>query len=314
MIVLAASLVGLGVFAMVAGLAMRIRAKRESLRSLVEAELAEPSDTPEALGNLLARAGLLTERTLEGTSVLDRTGLMLSRAGWSIRSGEFVAVVVAFALVAGVMMWMVASLVVGVLAAGLAALGLVAYTSRKGRVRTTKLEEQLPSTLQMLAASLESGSSVLHAFELVVEEGEAPMAGELARVVTETRVGRPLLESLEAMSDRIGSRDLDWTVEAIRIQQQSGGKLADTLRVLADFMRARMEIRGEVRALSAEARLSAKVLTVLPLALAGFLFAFRRGYFEPMYATSVGRALLIVAAAGIVLGSLWMRRLVRLEV
>ena len=69
-----------------------------------------------------------------------------------------------------------------------------------------------------------------------------------------------------------------------------------------------------MRALSSEARLSAKILTALPLLIAGFMFMFRRGYFQPLYATTLGRAMLIVAASGIVIGSLWMRRLVRVEV
>jgi tight adherence protein B len=166
----------------------------------------------------------------------------------------------------------------------------------------------------MLSGSLEAGSSVLQAIELVVEEGDPPLATELARVVAETKVGRPLLESLQALAERIGSSDLDWTVEAIRIQNQTGGKLADTLRVLADFMRARLEIRGEVRALSAEARLSAKVLTALPLLVGAFLFLFRGSYLEPLYTTSTGRVMLIVGIAGLVFGSIWMRRMVRVEV
>jgi tight adherence protein B len=90
--------------------------------------------------------------------------------------------------------------------------------------------------------------------------------------------------------------------------------LADTLRVLADFMRARLEVRGEVRALSAEARLSAKVLTLLPIVIGLFFFFFRRGYFQPLYTTGVGKGMLVAGAIGIVLGSVWMRRLVRVEV
>jgi tight adherence protein B len=112
----------------------------------------------------------------------------------------------------------------------------------------------------------------------------------------------------------VGSTDLDWTVEAIRIQHTTGGRLADTLRVLAEFMRARLEVRGEVRALSAEARLSAHVLTALPLLVGAFFVFFRGAYIEPLFTTSIGRMMLFVAAGGIVLGSLWMRRIVRVEV
>ena len=313
--VIAALFVGVGLFGVVLGLAMRARARREVLASLLEAELAEPSGTPEALTELMERTGLLAERLLKGTSVLGRLQLMLNRSGWSLRPGEFIAVASAAGLGAGIIMLLVTSSPSwGLVIAATVATTFVSVVARKGQRRTRKIEEQLPTVLQMLSASLEAGSSVLHAMELIVEEGDPPLATEFARVVAETRVGRPLLESLEALAERVGSRDLDWTVEAIRIQHQTGGKLADTLRVLADFMRARIEVRGEVRALSAEARLSAKVLTALPLFLGGFFFMFRRGYFEPLYATSTGRVMLIIGAAGLVLGSLWMRRLVRVEV
>jgi tight adherence protein B len=263
----------------------------------------------------MEKAGVLAERVFGRTSTFDRIQLLLTRAGWSLRPGEFLGTVGISALVVGFL----ALVLFGSVLAALA--GMVVWTTvavsllaRKSRGRARNIEDQLPNVLQLLAGSLEAGSSVLHAFELVVEEGDPPLADEFARVVAETKVGRPLVVSLEAVATRIGSRDLDWTVEAIRIQQQTGGKLADTLRVLSAFMRARLEVRGEVRALSAEARLSAKVLTALPIFIGGFMFTFRRGYFEPLVATGMGRAMLILGAIGIVVGSWWMRRLVRVEV
>lgn len=312
---IAALFVGMGIFVVVAGLASRARARREMLATLMEAELAEPSRGPEALSDLMARAGVLTERMLDGTSVLDLVRLWLNEAGWSLRPGEFVAVLGASALGAAIAAWLLfASYVVSFVAAVACGVCLASLVVSKGRRRTRKIEEQLPTILQVLAGSLEAGSSVLHAFELIAEEGDPPLATEFARVVAETKVGRPLLESLEALAERTGSRDLDWTVEAIRIQHETGGKLADTLRVLGEFMRARLEVRGEVRALSAEARLSAKVLTALPVFIGAFFFLFRRSYFSPLYTTSTGRVMLAIGAAGIVVGSWWMRRLVRVEV
>jgi tight adherence protein B len=312
---IAALLVGGGAFAIVVGLAARARARQAELATLVEAELAEPTTNPESLAELMEKAGMLAERMLSRTSTLDRIQLLLTRAGYRLRPGEFVGIVSVCAVVIGTLTWILSSSIfVGGAFAAASGLSAVAFVSRKSRTRILKIEEQLPTILELLAGSLEAGSSVLHAFELVVEEGDPPLAHEFARVVAETKVGRPLLESLEALATRIGSRDLDWTVEAIRIQQQSGGKLAETLRVLAEFMRARIEVRGEVRALSAEARLSGKVLTALPICIGLFMFGFRRSYFEPLYATSFGRAMLVAGALGIVAGSWWMRRLVRVEV
>ena len=313
--VIAALFVGIGLFSIVLGLAARARARQDTLASLLEAELAEPSGTPEALTELMGKAGVFAERMLDRTSAGNHLQLTLTRAGWSLRPGEFMTVISVSALVTGALLWLVTGqFLFGIVVAAAWAAGFVGLVAKKGHTRVRRIEEQLPTVLQVLSGSLEAGSSVLHAFELVVEEGDPPLATEFARVVAETRVGRPLLESLEALAIRVGSRDLDWTVEAIRIQQVTGGKLADTLRVLADFMRARLEVRGEVRALSAEARLSAKVLTALPIFIGLFFFFFRRGYFQPLYTTGVGKAMLVAGAIGIVAGSAWMRRLVRVEV
>jgi tight adherence protein B len=312
---IAALLVAVGSFAIVVGLAARARSRQEELATLVEAELAEPTKDPQSLAELMQKAGMIAERVLGRTSTMDRIQLVLTRGGYRLRSGEFAGIVSVSAALIGIVTWMASgSVFVGGAFAFASAVAALAYVNRKARTRTLKIEEQLPTVLELLAGSLEAGSSVLHAFEIVVEEGDPPLATEFSRVVAETKVGRPLLESLEALAGRIGSRDLDWTVEAIRIQQQSGGKLAETLRVLAEFMRARIEVRGEVRALSAEARLSGKVLTALPIVIGLFMFGFRRSYFEPLYATSFGRAMLVAGALGIVAGSWWMRRLVRVEV
>jgi tight adherence protein B len=120
-----------------------------------------------------------------------------------------------------------------------------------------------------------------------------------------------MLDSLQAMADRCASQDLDWTVEAIRIQYTSGGSLSETLRTLAEFMRARVEIRAEVRALSAEARLSGKVLTGLPLGVGGFLMLFRPDYVAPLYQTGTGKMMLVAAGVGMLMGTLWMKRIIK---
>lgn len=312
---LAALLVGTGLACIVYGIGERARVRAGRLQHLIEAELAEPSGSPERLNDLMERAGAFTDRLIGSTTLAARVQLMLTRAGWSLRPGELAAVGAVIALGAGAGVWLVTgSLLWGAGSVTLTPPAAVALLRAKGHNRVRKVEEQLPTVLRLLSGSLDSGASVLHAMEVVAEEGDPPLAPEFSRVVAETRVGRPVIEALEGMAGRVGSRDLDWTVSAIRIQHQTGGKLADTLRVLADFMEARLEVRGEVRALSAEARISAKVLTVLPIAVAGFLFLFRGSYFEPLYTTPMGRAMILAAAAGLGLGSLWMRRIARVEV
>jgi tight adherence protein B len=312
---LAALLVAGGVVGVAYGLAERARNRHEMIKDLLNSELAEPSGEPERLAELVDRVGGFAERMLGRTSMAGNLERSLTRAGWALRPGEFGAVLALAMVAGGMVVWLLTGSVFGfVLGAAGVGFGVPLEVSRRGRKRIQRVEEQLPTVLQLLASSLDSGASVLQAMALVVDEGDAPISDEFSRVVAETKVGRPLLEALEGMAERIGSRDLDWTVEAIRIQHQTGGKLADTLRVLAGFMRARVEVRGEVRSLSAEAKLSARVLTGLPLVIAGYLFTFRRSYLEPLYTTSMGRVMIAVAITGLVVGTFWMRRLVRVEV
>lgn len=312
---LAAIFVGAGLLMVVLGIAQRSSGRRQELRQLLEIELEEPTKSPEALSELMEKAGAYAERAMGKTSTAVSLRSRLTQAGSNLKAGEFMAIVaVAAAIVALLVGSLSNSVLVGVIFAAITPVAGMMYLKNKARKRLIELEGQLPAVLQLLAGSLDSGSSLLLALELAAEEGDAPLATELSRVIVETRVGRPLLESLEAMADRIGSKDISWTVEAIRIQHQTGGKLADTLRVLAEFMRARLEVRGEVRALSAEARISGKILIAMPIGIGLFLFFFRRGYLDPLLSTTMGQLMMGGAVIGMILGSLWMRKLVQVEV
>ncbi|MBA3268029.1 MAG: type II secretion system F family protein, partial [Acidimicrobiia bacterium] len=149
--------------------------------------------------------------------------------------------------------------------------------------RRRAFEEQLPDALTLIASSLTAGHTFLRAIQMMCEESEPPLAEEFSRVVSETRLDDPVVDALARMATRLEIRDLDWIVQAIRIQQTVGGKLADLLHTLADFIRAREEVRRDVTVLTAEGRVSAWVLT----AMAPFmLFAIQMmspGYMKPMY-------------------------------
>lgn len=315
MIPLAALMVAIGIIIVAYGVVLGGKNRREKLRQLLEVELAEPTKSPEALSELMERAGAYAERHFGATATANKLRERLTQAGSSLKVGEYLTILACISALLGIAGVMLSkSLLVGlVLAAITPFFGMIVLKSRAQK-RLQTLESQLPAVLQLLAGSLDSGSSLLLAMELAGEEGDPPLSTELKRVVAETRMGRPLLEALEAMAQRIGSKDIFWTVEAIRIQHQTGGRLADTLRVLADFMRTRVEVRGEIRALSAEARISAKVLTALPIGIAAFLVLFRRDYLDPLFSTGMGKLMMLGAVVGIVVGSLWMRRMTQVEV
>ncbi|WP_112271051.1 VWA domain-containing protein [Lentzea terrae] len=186
------------------------------------------------------------------------------------------------------------------------------------RVRTTKrraaFADQLPDVLQLIASSLRSGFSLAQAIDAVVRDGTQPTAGEFSRALAATRIGAELEDALERVAHRMRCDDLAWVVMAIRIQRQVGGNLAEVLMTTVTTMRERAQTRRQVRTLSAEGRLSAYVLIGLPIAIALFLFWARGDYMRPLYTTLTGIVMLVVGTLLLVLGSLWMRKLVRVEV
>ncbi len=133
--------------------------------------------------------------------------------------------------------------------------------------RRKKFLSQLPDTLQLLSGTLRAGYSLMQGVEAVSQEVEDPMGHELRRVVTESRLGRPLEESLDGVAERMDSADFSWAVMAIRIQREVGGNLSELLLTVADTMTQRERLRRDVRALTAEGRMSAIVLGLLPIGL-----------------------------------------------
>jgi tight adherence protein B len=270
--------------------------------------------THEEADSLLTRTGMVAERALAGTGLLTTVRSRLDRSDWTLSPGEFVAVSAGCGLFAASIGAVAGSPIATLLFGGLAGLAPYALVTRSVNRRQRRFDDQFPDVLDLVAASLESGASVAAALELVVAEADDPTASEFARVLAATRLGTPLVEALQALAERLGSRDLTWTVQAIVVQNRTGGRLAEVLRVVAGFMRARQEVRQEVRTLTAEGKLSAYVLTALPIALLGFISLVRPAYVEPMYHSAVGVALLIVGAVSIVFSYAVMSRIVKIEV
>jgi hypothetical protein len=151
------------------------------------------------------------------------------------------------------------------------------------RRRRKQFETMLPDTLQLLASTLRAGYSLMQGVEAVSQEVSEPMGRELRRVVTEARLGRPLEESLDAVAERMGSNDFAWAVMAIRIQREVGGNLSELLVTVGDTMTERERLRRDVNALTAEGRVSAIVLGILPIGVGAFIAMGNPGYLDPLF-------------------------------
>jgi Flp pilus assembly protein TadB len=200
---------------------------------------------------------------------------------------------------------------VGVLAVWLA---MRVYVSHKIRRRRNAFSEQLPDVLQLIAGSLQSGFSLPQALDAVIREDTQPAAAEFSRALAEARIGADLEDALQRVADRMDSTDLRWAVMAIRIQREVGGNLAEVLLTTMGTMRERAFLRRQVRALSAEGRLSAIILIALPILVGAWFFYSDPTYMRLLYTTVLGLIMFIGSAVLIVVGSLWMRKLIDIEV
>jgi len=242
------------------------------------------------------------------TDRLDLAGIKASPAEWMLL--RICASVVLAALLTLVTTWWI-GIPLGALCGWLVT---ALYVRMRRSKRRAAFADQLPDVLQLIASSLRSGFSLPQSIDAVVRDDTQPTAGEFSRALAATRIGAELEDALERVAARMQSADLAWVVMAVRIQRQVGGNLAEVLLNTVATMRDRSQTRRHVRALSAEGRLSAYVLVGLPVFLAGFLFWFRADYMRSLYTTFIGLVMLSAAAVLVVLGSLWMRKLVRVEV
>lgn len=173
---------------------------------------------------------------------------------------------------------------------------------------------QLPDTLTLLASTLRAGSSLLQGADRVADQADDPMGKELRRVMVEARLGRPVELALEDSARRIRSNDYAWAVMAIRIQREVGGNLAELLQTVAETMLARERLRRDIRALTAEGRISAIVLGILPLAIGGAVWSLNPEYLDPLFHRGSGQLLLAGAAVVAIGGFIWMKKIVDIEV
>lgn len=258
----------------------------------------------------------LVSGVLQSLNREERLGERLELAGISRKPAEWVLLGVLVCLVASVALTVViGSALLGILAGTLLGwLGMVITVIYRIRKRRASFSDQLPDVLQFLAGSLQAGFSLAQALDAAVREGHQPSAAEFSRALSEARLGLDLTVALDTVANRMESKDLGWTVMAIRIQRQVGGNLAEVLRNTVDTMRERAYLHRHVRALSAEGRLSAYVLIALPILVGGWLFYSSPNYMNPLYTTVMGLGMLAVATGLLVVGTWWMSKVVKVEV
>ena len=264
---------------------------------------------------LVRHAVGLTSKMAGRGDLLVKVERLLEQANLPLRPAEALFFYGAgVALVGVVAMAGAPSVAVGLVFAGLAAALPIIVVRQLRRRRLKAFEAQLPDTLNLLAGSLRAGYSFLQGLEAVVKETSEPMARELRRVLAEARLGRPLEDALADVAVRMESRDFDWSVLAIRIQREVGGNLAELLQTVAETMTQRSRLRGEVRALTAEGRISGIIMGLLPVGLGLFMFTASPGYINDLFSSMAGWAMVTGSAIMAAAGFLWIQKIIKIEV
>jgi tight adherence protein B len=185
--------------------------------------------------------------------------------------------------------------------------------SRKLRNKRERFADQLPDNLLVLAASLRAGHSFAVGLSAVVDEAEQPSRSELRRAVADEQLGVPIEEALLRVSRRMDNADLEQVALVAALQRETGGNTAEVLDTVAQTVRERAELRGLVRTLTAEGRLSQWILTGVPVAVALIVSVLSPGYLKPLFTSAGGQAMLGVCIALMIAGFVLIRRILDIE-
>lgn len=228
------------------------------------------------------------------------------------------ATLVGWTVIAGI----VASLVVAIATQSLFGLlvGLAApfvtriYVKSRVSAKRKAFGEQLPDNLEVLAGALRAGHSLVGAMNVMVDGADEPAQSEFRRVLSDEQLGIPIDQALMVTSQRMDNVDIEQVAIVTRLQREAGGNTAEVLDRVVENVRGRMEIRRLIRVLTAQGRLARWVLTGLPLVLVAFLMFINPDWLDPLTATNVGRAFLVLWVLMLIAGSVVIKRIVEIEV
>ncbi|MGK3956906.1 type II secretion system F family protein [Arthrobacter sp. R4] len=237
----------------------------------------------------------------------------LENAGLRLSQTEYTVLVIAGSIVGALVGLVIGVPAISVLLVVLAPfVGYLVLGVLAGK-RRAKFDEQLGDTLQLLAGGLRAGHSILRAIDAAAAESLSPTSEEMRRVITETSLGRDLLASLTDTSYRMRNEDFVWIAQAIQINREVGGNLAEVLDQVNETIRERSEIKGHIKSLAAEGKFSAYILIAMPFGIVLMLMTVNPGYMNSMFTHPLGWGMIAASFVLMTIGSLWMRKIIDLK-
>lgn len=237
----------------------------------------------------------------------------LESAGLKFRQSDFLVLMAASGLVGMVLGLVVSGLGLGILLFLLVPVGGYLVLQRRTAKRRRDFGDQLVDTLQLLSGSLRAGHSILRALDAAASESASPTAEEMRRAVSETNLGRDLLSALNDTAARMHSEDFTWIAQAVQINREVGGNLAEVLDQVNGTIRERNEIKGHIASLAAEGKFSAYILMAMPVGIVAMLMLISPGYMTPLFSQPLGWVMIGASVVLMAIGGLWMRKIIDLK-
>ena len=271
----------------------------------------EEKDLSDSLKEALQKGARLIQKVHRSSSL----DLKMLQAGLPILGSEFLIIELVAAIIAFVFAGLLTmQLPVAILAFLFMPLVGWMLLQMKIRKRRKDFVNQLGDMLSMVASALRAGFSFVQAVEIVSKEMAAPMSVEVSKLIREINVGVPMETALEDINRRVECPEFELITTAVLIQRQVGGNLAQILDNISDTINERIRMKREVLALTAQGRMSAVVLALLPIALAAFLFSMHHDYFDPLLAAPMGKIAIGIALLMELLGYLVIKKIVDIDV
>jgi len=241
--------------------------------------------------------------------------LILQQAGmsWSLQTLLFLSIGMAVAF-GSMILIMTGSVPMGLLATVIGGMLPHLYVRHRRTKRLGAFEELLPEAIDLIGRALRAGHPLSSGFKMAADDGPEPVAEEFRRIFEEQRFGLPLQDSLLGMVDRVNLVDVRILVTAILIQREVGGNLAEILDNLAAVVRARFTIRRQIRVYTAQGRMTGYLLSALPIILFSILYMINGPYMSILFTDPVGKILVGAAVSLQLLGFLWIRKIIKIEI
>jgi len=315
------TLVFLAVFLLAQGLVIPVFGESRKMRKrlLARLESVSASGARAEVASLLRQSYLQKlsplERSLETLPGMDRLARLIEQTGHATPAYRIIMLSAAGAAAGAVAGWLstrvwFAALLLALLAASAPFLKILRDRAR----RVAKFEEQLPEALDVIKRALKAGHPFSQTLKLIAEDMDAPVSSEFELVFTEINYGSDVRTAMLGLVERVPSVSVMAFITAVLVQKETGGNLAETLERITSVIRGRFKLHRRVRTLSAEGRLSAWILAMVPLVLFVIIWFTTPDYLPTLLKHPLGSRLIMGAAVLAILGIAWIRRIIRIQV